>query len=106
MELNKTFKITFWAKKHKKHITRNAKWTELCRYFTSKDGVPCMTYYDLDNDGYRTATTTWRVQLLELENGPSFVDLSDLKNYKSSWDLHQQKQVGLKRGYKECAFLT
>ena len=36
MELNKTFKITFWAKKHKKHITRNAKWTELCRYFTSK----------------------------------------------------------------------
>ena len=63
MELNKTFKITFWAKKHKKHITRNAKWTELCRYFTSKDGVPCMTYYDLDNNGYRTATTTWKVQL-------------------------------------------
>jgi len=63
MELNKTFKITFWAKKHKKHITRNAKWTELCRYFTSKSGVPCMTYYDLDNNGYRTATTTWKVQL-------------------------------------------
>ena len=63
MELNKTFKITFWAKKHKKHITRNAKWTELCRYFTSKNGVPCMTYYDLDNNGYRTATTTWKVQL-------------------------------------------
>jgi len=63
MELNKTFKITFWAKKHKKHITRNAKWTELCRYFTSKKGVPCMTYYDLDNEGYRTATTTWKVQL-------------------------------------------
>jgi len=63
MELNKTFKITFWAKKHKKHITRNAKWTELCRYFTSKKGVPCMTYYDLDNGGYRTATTTWRVKL-------------------------------------------
>ena len=45
MELNKTFKITFWAKKHKKHITRNAKWTELCRYFTSKSGTPCITYY-------------------------------------------------------------
>ena len=63
MELNKTFKITFWAKKHKKHITRNAKWTELCRYFTSKKGVPCMTYYDLANEGYSTATTTWKVQL-------------------------------------------
>ena len=61
-ELNKTFKITFWAKKHKKHVTRNAM-TELCRYFTSKDGVPCMTYYDLDNEGYRTAATTWKVQL-------------------------------------------
>jgi|TARA_A100001391_G_scaffold39703_1_gene22155 hypothetical protein len=63
MELNKTFKITFWAKKHKKHITRNAKWTDLCRYFTSKKGVPCITYYDLDNNGYRTATTSWKVQL-------------------------------------------
>jgi hypothetical protein len=36
MENNKQFKITFWAKKHKKHITRNAKWTELCRYFTAR----------------------------------------------------------------------
>ena len=76
MELNKTFKITFWAKKHKKHITRNAKWTELCRYFTSKDGVPCMTYYDLDNKGYRTATTTWKVQL--------WVEHLQTKNYLSS----------------------
>ena len=63
MELNKKFKITFWAKKHKKHITRNAQWTDLCRYFTSAKGVPCMTYYDLDNKGYRTATTTWRIQI-------------------------------------------
>jgi hypothetical protein len=29
MENNKQFKITFWAKKHKKHITRNAKVIEL-----------------------------------------------------------------------------
>ena len=63
MENNKQFKITFWAKKHKKHITRNAKWTELCRYFTSKNGVPCITYYDLEKQGYRTATTTWKVRL-------------------------------------------
>jgi len=58
-----TFRITFWAKKHKKHITRNAKWTELCRFFKSKNGVPCITYYDLEKQGYRTATTTWKVQL-------------------------------------------
>jgi hypothetical protein len=55
MENNKQFKITFWAKKHKKHITRNAKWTEL--------GTPCITYYDEDAQGYRTATTTWKVRL-------------------------------------------
>ena len=61
IKTNQKFKITFWAKKHKKHITRNAMWTELCRYFKSKDGVPCLTYYDLDNNGYRTATTTWKV---------------------------------------------
>ena len=60
---NQKFKITFWAKKHKKHITRNAMWTELCRYFKSKDNVPCLTYYDLDSQGYRTATTTWKVKL-------------------------------------------
>ena len=28
-----------------------------------KNGVPCLTYYDLDNQGYRTATTTWKVNL-------------------------------------------
>ena len=36
MKNNEQFKITFWAKKHKKHITRNAKWTELCREFFLK----------------------------------------------------------------------
>jgi len=43
MKNNEQFKITFWAKKHKKHITRNAKWTELCRQFFDKKGVPCIT---------------------------------------------------------------
>ena len=61
----KTFYITYYSnkdKKHKKHITRNAKWTELCREFFSKSGVPCITYYDLDSQGYRTATTSWRIR--------------------------------------------
>jgi len=62
MKNNEQFKITYWAKKHKKHITRNAKWTELCRQFFDKNGVPCITYYDLDNQGYRTATTSWRIR--------------------------------------------
>jgi hypothetical protein len=62
MKNNEQFKITYWAKKHKKHITRNAVWTNLCRKFNSKDNVPCITYYDLDSQGYRTATTSWRIR--------------------------------------------
>ena len=63
MKIGQTFRITYYAKKHKKHITRNAKWNSLCRYFTSKQGTPCITYYDEDAQGYRTATTTWKVRL-------------------------------------------
>ena len=46
MEINKHFTITYYAKKHKKHISRNAKWTELCRSFTAKNGNNCITYFD------------------------------------------------------------
>ena len=65
MELDKTYKITYYAKKHKKHITRNAKWTDKCREFISQKGVACMVYLDLDADNYRMATnkiTDWRIK--------------------------------------------
>ena len=61
MELNKQFKITYYAKKHDKYITRNAKWTELCRYWTSKVGDSLMTYFDMDAQSYRTAKTSWTI---------------------------------------------
>ena len=48
MDINKTFRITYFAKKHGKHITRNAKWTDKCKEFISKKGVACMVYLDLD----------------------------------------------------------
>ncbi len=59
---NKTFYITYWASKHKKHITRRGKHDDKSRYGTSKQGVPYYVYYDLDSHGYRTATTTWKVR--------------------------------------------
>ena len=59
---NKTFYITYWASKHKKHITRKRKHDEKSRPATSKQGVPFYVYYDLDSHGYRTATTTWKVR--------------------------------------------
>ena len=62
MENNQTFRITYFAKKHGKHITRNAKWTDKCREFISQKGIACIGYLDLDADGYRTATGSWKVR--------------------------------------------
>ena len=71
MENNKTFRITYYAKKHKKHITRNAKWTDKCQEFVAKAGHKCLTFLDLDaterygKEQYRMATdkvTTWSIK--------------------------------------------
>ena len=62
MTNNDTFRITYFAKKHGKHITRNAKWTDKCKEFISQKGVACMVYLDLDADGYRTATGKWSIK--------------------------------------------
>ena len=56
------FVISYFAKKHGKHITRNAKWTDKCKEFISQKGVACMVYLDLDADGYRTATGIWSIK--------------------------------------------
>ena len=37
--MDKHFTITYYAKKHKKHISRQAKWDSLCKYFTSKSEI-------------------------------------------------------------------
>ena len=60
--MTKTFYITYWANKHKKHITRNGTHDENSRFGKSKKGVPYYVYFDLDAWGYRTATTTWKVR--------------------------------------------
>ena len=60
--MTKTFYITYYSNKDKKHITRNGKHDEKSRYGTSKKGVPYYVYYDLDAHGYRTATTAWKVR--------------------------------------------
>ena len=71
MDINKTFRITYYAKKHGKHITRNAKWTDKCREFVASAGHNCLTFLDLDaterygKDQYRMATdkiTTWSIK--------------------------------------------
>ena len=63
MELNKQFTITYYSNKDKKHITRQGKWTDKFRYWTSKVGDSLMTYFDMDKDAYRTAKGSWKVRL-------------------------------------------
>ena len=59
---DKQFTITYYAKKHKKHITRNAKWDSLCKYWTSKTGNQLITYFDLDAQGYRTGSGNYKIR--------------------------------------------
>ena len=60
---DKTFRITYYSNKDKKHITRFGKFDDKCRYWTSKQGAKLMTYFDMDADNYRTAKGSWKVRL-------------------------------------------
>ena len=62
MELNKQFTITYYSNKDKKHISKSGKWTDKCRYWTSKIGDSLITYFDMDADNYRTAFGSWKVR--------------------------------------------
>ena len=62
MENNTTFKITYYSNKDKKHITRNGKWTDKCRFWTSKVGDKLITYFDMDKQEYRCAKGSWKVR--------------------------------------------
>ena len=35
-----------------------------CRYWTSKAGRMLMTYFDVDADGYRTASDSWSIKVM------------------------------------------
>ena len=63
MNIGQTFKITYYAKKHGKHITRQGKSTEKCIERLDKLGNDIMIYFDMDAEGYRTATKSWKVRL-------------------------------------------
>jgi hypothetical protein len=60
--MTKTFYITYWADKHKKHITRRGKHDEKSRYGTNKRGKPYYVYYDLDAHNHRCASGSWKVR--------------------------------------------
>ena len=64
MEENKTFTITF-TKLNGESVTRKGKWTDKCKEHIATAGPACLTYLDLDADGYRTGTnkiTPWSIK--------------------------------------------
>ena len=60
------FYITYYAKKHRKFITRKGQYDKpdgtAGKSFTSKQGNPCLVYWDLDADGWRMAVGSMRVK--------------------------------------------
>ena len=60
------FYITYYAKKHAKFITRKGQYDKpdgtKGKSFVSKQGTPCLVYWDLDNDGWRVAVGEAKVR--------------------------------------------
>ena len=63
LETNDEIRITYFAKKHGKTITRRGKWTELCREWVSKTNKKLITYYDLEAQGYRTCASNYVISV-------------------------------------------
>ena len=56
------FRVRYYAKKHEKTITRKAQWTKDCYESNHKvKKYPYIKYFDVDADGYRTATGRYEV---------------------------------------------
>ena len=58
----KTGTIQYYANKHKGFIRRRMKWNDKCKEWVSNSGVKLLTYFDLDADGYRTASKDWFIK--------------------------------------------
>ena len=62
------FYITYFAKKHKKFITRKGQYDKpdgtpsAKGSYVSKKGEPVLNYWDLDADGWRNATGQVRIK--------------------------------------------
>ena len=62
------FYITYFAKKHAKFITRKGQYdkpdgTKGKSFTSKKDNIPCLVYWDLDNNGWRMAVGNAKVRI-------------------------------------------
>ena len=60
------FTVRYYAKKHEKTITRKAQWDEKCKEEISKKGIPYMIYFDVDADGIRCASKSWKISEVKI----------------------------------------
>ncbi len=64
------FYITYFAKKHAKFITRKGRYDKpdgtKGKDFVSKNGNPCLIYWDLDKDGWRNAVGNRKIKAIWL----------------------------------------
>ena len=58
---NKTFYIRYYATKHKKFITRKGTGDDKSKIWKTKAGKPAITYYDLDQNNYRRAIGSFKI---------------------------------------------
>ena len=58
---NKTFRITL-KKANRETVTRFGTFDDKCRHRTRIVGTALITYFDLDKQGYRTASGSWKVR--------------------------------------------
>ena len=63
LETGDEIRITYFAKKHEKTITRKGKWDEKCREWFSKQNKKLITYYDLEAQGYRTCASNYVISI-------------------------------------------
>ena len=63
LENGDEIRITYFAEKHKKTITRRSKWDEKCREWVSKANKKLITYYDLDKENYRTCASNYVISI-------------------------------------------
>ena len=79
---NKPFKVRYFSAKDKMTITRNALWTDKCKYWTSKANRMLMTYFEEQKE-MREELINWikscdKFQMLEL--------YSEMRRMKRSWN--------------------
>ena len=56
------FTIQYYANKHSKTVISRGQWTEDCLYGThKKHGYPYIKYFDVDANGIRCASKSWKI---------------------------------------------